>query len=41
MVILREIQVLGYAGSYTTLKAYVRPQRALRPSRASVCRATA
>ena len=35
-VILREIQVLGYAGSYTTLKAYVRPQRALRPSRATV-----
>lgn len=35
-VILREIQTQGYAGSYTTLKAYVRPQRALRPSRATV-----
>lgn len=35
-VILREIQALGYAGSYTTLKAYVRPQRALRQTRATV-----
>ena len=35
-VILREIQARGYAGSYTTLKGYVRPQRALRPSRATV-----
>jgi len=35
-VILREIQVLGYAGSYTTLKAYVRPQRVMRPSPATV-----
>lgn len=36
MVILREIQALGYAGSYTTLKAYVRPQRVMRPSPATV-----
>jgi transposase len=35
-VILREIQALGYPGSYTTLKAYVRPQRTMRPSRATV-----
>jgi len=35
-VILREIQALGYAGSYTTLKGYVRPQRMMRPSRATV-----
>jgi transposase len=35
-VILREVQALGYAGSYTTLKAYIRPQRALRPSRVTV-----
>ena len=35
-VILREIQGQGYVGSYTTLKGYVRPQRALRPSRATV-----
>lgn len=35
-VILRELQALGYAGSYTTLKAYVRPQRVLRPSPATV-----
>jgi len=36
MVILREIQALGYTGSYTTLKAYVRPQRVMRPSPATV-----
>src|SRR5262245_56386751 len=36
MVILREIQALGYVGSYTTLKAYVRPQRVMRPSLATV-----
>jgi transposase len=35
-VILREIQAAGYAGSYTTLKAYVRPQRRLRASAATV-----
>ena len=35
-VILREIQALGYGGSYTTLKAYVRPQRVMRPSPATV-----
>jgi len=35
-VILREVQALGYAGSYTTLKAYVRPQRIMRPSPATV-----
>lgn len=35
-VILREIEALGYAGSYTTLKAYVRPQRIMRPSPATV-----
>jgi transposase len=35
-VILRELQGLGYAGSYTTLKAYVRPQRRLRASPATV-----
>lgn len=36
VVILREIQARGYAGSYTTLKDYLRPRRALRPSRATV-----
>ena len=35
-VILRELQGQGYAGSYTTLKAYVRPQRTMRPGRATV-----
>ncbi len=27
VVLLREIRELGYAGSYTTLKDYVRPRR--------------
>lgn len=36
VVILREIQAEGYAGSITTLKDYVRPKRALRASRATV-----
>lgn len=36
MVILREIQARGYAGSYTSVKNYLRPKRALRPSRATV-----
>jgi transposase len=36
VVILREIQSQGYAGSLTVLKDYVRPKRALRPSRATV-----
>jgi transposase len=35
-VILREIQAEGYTGSITTLKDYIRPKRALRPSRATV-----
>lgn len=36
VVILREVEARGYAGSYTTLKDYIRPKRALRPSRATV-----
>ncbi len=36
VVILREIAARGYAGSYTALKDYIRPKRALRPSRATV-----
>jgi transposase len=36
VVILREIQAEGYAGGVTTLKDYIRPKRALRPSRATV-----
>lgn len=36
LVILREIQALGYAGSRTILRDYIAPKRALRPSRATV-----
>jgi transposase len=36
MVILREIQALGYAGSRTILREYIQPKRALRPGRATV-----
>lgn len=36
VVVLREIQAQGYAGSYTSVKDYVRPKRALRPGRATV-----
>jgi transposase len=36
MVILREIQVLGYPGSRTILRQYIQPKRALRPGRATV-----
>lgn len=36
VVILREIEARGYAGSYTTLKDYIRPKRTLRASRATV-----
>lgn len=36
MVILREIQAEGYAGSRTILRQYVQPKRALRPGRATV-----
>lgn len=36
MVVLREIEARGYTGSYTTLKDYIRPKRALRASRATV-----
>ena len=36
VVVLREIQAQGYTGSYTTLKDYIRPKRALRASRATV-----
>lgn len=36
VVILREIQALGYTGSHTILRDYVAPKRALRPSRATV-----
>lgn len=36
MVILREIQALGYDGSRTILREYVQPKRALRPGRATV-----
>ncbi|MEM9227561.1 MAG: IS21 family transposase [Verrucomicrobiota bacterium] len=36
MVILREIQAQGYEGSYTVLREYVAPKRALRPSKATV-----
>lgn len=35
-VILREIQAAGYAGSYTILRDYIQPKRALRPGRATV-----
>lgn len=36
VVILRELQAQGYRGSYTSVKDYIRPKRALRPSRATV-----
>lgn len=36
MVILREIQGLGYAGSRTILREYIQPKRTLRPGRATV-----
>jgi len=36
MVILREIQVLGYEGSRTILREYIQPKRVLRPGRATV-----
>ena len=36
MVILREIQAEGYAGSRTILREYVQPKRVLRPGRATV-----
>jgi len=35
-VILSEIQAAGYAGSYTILRDYIQPKRALRPGRATV-----
>jgi transposase len=36
VVMFREIHALGYAGQLTMLRAYIRPKRALRPSRATV-----
>lgn len=39
MVILMEIQAEGYPGGMTILRQYVGLKRALRPSRASNCRA--
>lgn len=36
VVIYREIQARGYAGKLTVLRDYIRPKRALRPSRATV-----
>lgn len=36
VVILRELQAAGYAGSRTILRDYIAPKRALRPSRATV-----
>jgi len=36
MVILREIQTLGYQGSRTILRQYIQPKRALRPGGATV-----
>jgi transposase len=36
MVILREIQALGYEGGRTMLRLYIQPKRALRPGRATV-----
>lgn len=36
VVILREIQALGYEGSRTILRQYIQPKRALRPGRATV-----
>jgi len=36
MVILREIQALGYEGGSTMLRLYIQPKRVLRPGRATV-----
>jgi transposase len=36
MVILREIQAVGYSGGITILREYIAPKRALRPGRATV-----
>ena len=36
MVILREIQALGYEGGYTILRDYIRPKRVLRSSKRTV-----
>lgn len=36
MVIFREIQAEGYQGGITVLRDYIRPKRALRPSRVTV-----
>jgi transposase len=36
MVILRELQQLGYTGGITMLRLYVKPKRVLRPERATV-----
>jgi transposase len=36
VVILREIQARGYIGKGSILRDYIRPKRALRPSRATV-----
>lgn len=36
VVILRELQAKGYSGGITVLRDYIRPKRALRPSRATV-----
>lgn len=36
VVILREIQALGYAGKASILRDYIHPKRVLRPSRATV-----
>jgi len=36
MVILREIQKLGYDGGRTILRQYIQPKRVLRPNRATV-----
>jgi transposase len=36
VVIFRELQALGYTGQLTMLRAYIRPKRLLRPSRATV-----
>ena len=36
VVLLRELQTKGYAGGISILRDYVRPKRALRPSRVTV-----
>jgi len=36
VVVLRELQARGYAGGISILRDYMRPKRALRPSRATV-----